>query len=179
MQHEWDKYFDTDTEYWKKVQKIYQENEKYPKKIVSGRNLHHKFMRSFSKLEKTPIDNDYDNLVSLSEGDHFLVHYYLWKCTKKGYRRQTGLTVRFMYKKTSKYITDEIAEKIADEWKCSECGGGWKWSEESKKKLSNSKKGKCFLPLEHNYFHNHKFIGKENDFIIKSIHQKLLLRLAD
>lgn len=138
MQHDWEKYFDTETEYWEKIQKIYQENEEYPKVIVSGRNLHHKFLRSFSRLEKTEIDNDLDNLVSLSEGDHFLVHYYLWKCTKQGFRRQTGFPVRFMYKKASKYLNDDIAEMIAKEWTCK----GIKCSEEIKRKISKSSKGK-------------------------------------
>lgn len=138
MQHDWNKYFDTETDYWKRIQKIYQENEEYPKEVVSGRNLHHKFLRSFSKLEKTEIDNDFDNLVSLSEGDHFLVHYYLWKCTKPGFRRQTGFPVRFMYQKAAKYLTDDIAELIAKEWTCK----GIHHSEETKQKISEGHKGK-------------------------------------
>lgn len=138
MQHDWNKYFDTESEYWTKIQKIYDENEKYPKIVVSGRNLHHKFLRSFSRSEKTEIDNDKENLVSLSEGDHFLVHYYLWKCTKQGFRRYTALPVRFMYKKAAKYLTDDIAELIAKEWTCS----GYKHSEKTKQKMSELKKGK-------------------------------------
>ena len=140
MQHDWEKYFDTESDYWKKIQKIYRENDNYPKVIVSGRNLHHKFLRTFSKLEGTEIDNDKENLVSLSEGDHFLVHYYLWKCTKKGYKGRTSLPVRFMYKKAAKYLTDEIAELLAKEWtnvkKC------YHHSEETKRKISESHKGK-------------------------------------
>lgn len=138
QQHNWKKYFDTESDYWKKIQKIYDENEKYPKVVVSGRNLHHKFLRSFSRLEKTEIDNDEDNLVSLSEGDHFLVHYYLWKCTKQGFRRQTGYPVRFMYKKAAKYLTDDIAELIAKEWTCK----GVHQSEETKQKMSEARKDK-------------------------------------
>lgn len=138
MQHNWDKYFDTTSEYWQKIQKIYNDNDNWPKVVVSGRNLHHKFLRSFSRLEGTEIDNDKENLVSLSEGDHFLVHYYLWKCTKQGFRRQTALPVRFMYKKASKYLTDEIAELIAKEWTCK----GYKHSEETKKKIGDANKGK-------------------------------------
>ncbi|MBQ2204368.1 MAG: hypothetical protein II411_00560, partial [Lachnospiraceae bacterium] len=80
MQHDWGKYFDTESDYWKKIQEIYKENDNFPRVVVKGRNLHHKFLRAFSKLEGTEIDNDKENLVSLSEGDHFLVHYYLWKC---------------------------------------------------------------------------------------------------
>lgn len=140
MQHNFDKYFDTSSEYWQKVQKIYDENDQFPKVIVKNRNLHHKFMRSFSRLEGTEIDNDKDNLVSLSEGDHFLVHYYLWKCTKQGFRRQTGLPVRFMYKKADKYLTDEIAELIAKEWTCKGTNG-YHHSEETKAKLREKKLG--------------------------------------
>lgn len=160
MQHDWERYFDTESEYWEKVQKIYKENDNYPKIVVKNRNLHHKFMRSFSRLEGTEIDNDKENLVSLSEGDHFLVHYYLWKCTKTGYRNRTGLPVRYMYKKAVKYLNDEIVELIAKEWTCKGCKG-WKWSDESKKKLSKARKGKT-----NDYFKNHKFSfpGESNPF---------------
>ena len=141
MNHKWENYFDTESEYWKKIQKIYEENDNYPKVVVKNRNLHHKFMKSFSRLEGTETDNDKDNLVSLSEGDHFLVHYYLWKCTKIGFKNRTALPVRFMYKKAAKYITDEIAETIAKEWTCKGYKG-YKHSDESKKKMSESHKGK-------------------------------------
>lgn len=138
MTHNFEKYFDTSSDYWQKIQKIYDENDHFPKVVIKNRNLHHKFMRSFSRLEGTEIDNDKDNLVSLSEGEHFLVHYYLWKCTKQGFRRQTGLPVRFMYKKAAKYLTDEIAELIAKEWTCN----GYHCSDETKRKMSEAKKDK-------------------------------------
>ena len=67
MEHNWDKYFDTASAYWKDLQELYRVNDKYPKIVVSNRNLHHKFMRSFSKLEGTPIDNDNDNLMRNGE----------------------------------------------------------------------------------------------------------------
>lgn len=140
MQHDWGKYFDTESDYWEKVQEIYKENDNFPKVVVSGRNLHHKFMRSFSRLEGTEIDNDKENLVSLSEGDHFLVHYYLWKCTKTGYISRTALPVRYMYKKAAKYLTDEIAELIAKEWTCK----GIKHSKETKKKIGEYSRGKTY-----------------------------------
>ena len=143
MNHKWENYFDTESEYWKKIQKIYEENDNYQKVVVKNRNLHHKFMKSFSRLEGTEIDNDKDNLVSLSEGDHFLVHYYLWKCTKTGFKNRTALPVRLMYKKAAKYITDEIAETIAKEWTCKGYKGQ-KLSEETKKKMSEAHKGKKF-----------------------------------
>lgn len=159
MQHDWDKYFDTETEYWKKIQKIYQDNEEYPKVVVSGRNLHHKFLRSFSKKEKEPIDNDLDNLVSLDLADHYLVHYYLWKCTRKGWKRQTASAFTFMNKNAQKYITDETVELLAQEYKkaledvSNAMKGKPSWnkgkhlSEEHKRKLSESVKDKKHGPL--------------------------------
>ena len=113
MEHNWEKYFDTESEYWGKIQKIYEENDNFPKIVVSDRNLHHKFMRTFSRLEDTPIDNDEDNLVSLSFGDHFLVHFYLWQCTKKGYKNRTAAPVILMYRKCFKTLNEETAIMIA------------------------------------------------------------------
>lgn len=140
MEHNWDKYFDTTSEYWQKIQKIYEENDHYPKVVVRGRNLHHKFMRSFSKLENTEIDNDKENLVSLDLADHYLVHYYLWKCTKTGFRNKTGLAFRFMNKSMQKYINDEIVELLAQEYKKAllDC----KPSKETKKKIAETLKGR-------------------------------------
>lgn len=150
MQHDWNKYFDTESEYWKKVQKIYEENDNYPKVIVSGRNLHHKFPRSFSKKDGVDIDNDDDNLVSLSLANHFRVHYYLWKCCKKGYRGMMALAFQFMRKKAIKYASDETIEELAKDYEnvmkdaCdykSECNKGKKLSEETKAKVSVTMKG--------------------------------------
>lgn len=157
MEHKWENYFDTGSEYWEKVQKIYKDNDNYPKVVVKNRNLHHKFPRSFSKKEGTKIDNDKDNLVSLDLADHYLVHYYLWKCTKTGYRRQTATAFRFMNKTMQKYINDDIVEALAQEYKkalvdckhseetkkkISEAGKGRKMSEETKKRISEAEKGK-------------------------------------
>lgn len=137
MEHNWDKYFDTTSECWTKLQALYVENEHYLKKVVKGRNLHHKFLRSWSKKEKELQDDDDNNLVSLSEGDHFLAHFYIWKSANKGYRVAAALAVRMMYRKSFKYITTEIAEDIAKVWEKKE----YTPTEETKKKNSNAHKG--------------------------------------
>ena len=116
MIHNWENYFDTSSEYWLKVEKIYEENESFPKKVVKDRNLHHKFPRSFSKKDGTDIDNDEDNLVSLSLADHFRVHYYLWKCAKKGYRGMMAKAFVFMRKKMVAYASDETIEQLAKDY---------------------------------------------------------------
>ena len=167
MKHNWENYFDISSEYWKKLKKIYEENESFPKKVVKDRNLHHKFPKSFSKKDGAEIDNDEDNLVSLSLADHFRVHYYLWKSAKKGYRGMMARAFTLMRKKAVVYATDETIEQIAQDYeeamrdafevmskamkgkhhsaetrkKISEGNKGKKRSEEAKKKMSDANKG--------------------------------------
>ena len=155
MKHNWENYFDISSEYWKKVEKIYEENESFPKKVVKDRNLHHKFPRSFSKKDGVDIDNDEDNLVSLSLADHFRVHFYLWKCSKKGYRGMMAKAFVFMRKKMVVYASDEAVEQLAKDYEAammeakkyvaiavSKANKGKKLSEETKKKMSDVNKGK-------------------------------------
>ena len=146
MIHNWENYFDISSEYWKKVEKIYEENESFPKKVVKERNLHHKFPRSFSKKDGVDVDNDEDNLVSLSLADHFRVHYYLWKCAKKGYRGMMALAFTLMRKKVVIYASDETIEQLAKDYEeaikeAAEANKGKHFSEEHKKKLSEAHKG--------------------------------------
>ena len=151
MKHNWENYFDISSEYWLKVEKIYEDSESFPKKVVKDRNLHHKFPRSFSKKDGAEIDNDEDNLVSLSLADHFRVHYYLWKSAKKGYRGMMAKAFVFMRKKAVVYATDETIEQIAKDYEeamkeaaeqHSKAMKGKKLSEETKKKISETEKGK-------------------------------------
>ena len=158
MIHNWENYFDISSEYWKKVEKIYEDSESFPKKVVKNRNLHHKFPRSFSKKDGVAVDNDDDNLVSLSLANHFRVHYYLWKCSKKGYRGMMAKAFVFMRKKAVAYATDETIEQIAKDYEEAMKDAaeqhskamkgkpgpnkGKKFSTETRKKLSEAHKGK-------------------------------------
>ena len=153
MKHNWENYFDTISEYWKKVEKIYEENESFPKKVVKERNLHHKFPKSFSKKDGTEIDNDEDNLVSLSLADHFRAHFYLWKCAKKGYRGMMARAFTLMRKKAVVYATDETIEQIAKDYEeamrdafevMSKAMKGKHHSAETRKKISEGNKGKHY-----------------------------------
>ena len=147
MIHNWENYFDTCSEYWLKVEKIYEENESFPKKVVKERNLHHKFPRSFSKKDGAGVDNDDDNLVSLSLADHFRVHFYLWKSALKGYRGMMAKAFVFMRKKMVKYASDEAVEQLAKDYEkamkeayeaSSKAQKGKHLSEEMKKKMSEA-----------------------------------------
>lgn len=116
MKHDYSLVFDTDNEYWQRVLDIFAKNEKYPKKVVSNRNLHHKFPRSFSKMLGEPVDNEPDNLISLSLADHFLVHYYYYLLAKKGFRQRMATAFTFMAKKGLKFMTPETAEQMAEDY---------------------------------------------------------------
>lgn len=116
MEHDYSVVFETDNEYWNRVLEIFDKNEKYPKKKVSNRNLHHKFPRSFSKMLGEPVDNDPDNLISLSLADHFLVHYYYYLLAKKGFRQRMATAFTFMAKKGLKFMTPETAEQMARDY---------------------------------------------------------------
>ena len=152
MKHNWENYFDISSEYWEKVEKIYEDSESFPKKVVKDRNLHHKFPRSFSKKDGVDVDNDDDNLVSLSLADHFRVHYYLWKSAKKGYRSMMAMAFTLMRKKAVVYATDETIEQLARDYEeaMKEVAEAMKgkpapnkgkhFSEETRKKLSEAKK---------------------------------------
>lgn len=150
MIHDFSEVFETDNPYWQRVLDIFAKNEKYEKKKVSGRNLHHKFPRSFSKILGEQVDNDKDNLISLSLADHFLVHYYYYLLARKGYRQSMATAFTFMAKKGLKYITPETVEAMAKDYEearaiadqyHSDVMKGTPCSQEHKQKLSLRYKG--------------------------------------
>ena len=203
MIHNWENYFDISSEYWKKVEKIYEENGSFPKKVVKDRNLHHKFPKSFSKKDGAEIDNDEDNLVSLSLADHFRVHYYLWKCAKKGYRGMMALAFTLMRKKVVIYASDETVEQLARDYEeamkeaaeaMSEANKGNKYhlgkhhSEETKKKMADAKKGNKYNLGKHcseetkkklREANKGKHLGKDNPMYGKHLSEELKKKLSE
>lgn len=116
MKHDFSIVFETENELWQRVLDIFEKNEKYEKNVVSNRNLHHKFPRSFSKMLNEEVDNDKDNLISLSIADHFLIHYYYYLLAKKGFRQRMATAFLLMARKGLKYITPETAEQMAKDY---------------------------------------------------------------
>lgn len=116
MTHNFSLVFETDNPLWQRVLEIFAKNEKYEKKRVKNRNLHHKFPRSFSKALGEEVDDDKDNLISLSLADHFLVHYYYYLLAKKGYRQSMSLAFLLMARKGLKYVSPDTAEAMARDY---------------------------------------------------------------
>lgn len=145
MNHDFSIVFDTENELWQRVLDIYAKNDNYEKKVVNDRNLHHKFPKSFSKALGEEVDNDEDNLISLSLAEHFLVHYYYYKLAKKGFRKSMSLAFRLMARNGIKHITPATAEAIANDYeeacKISPMKGKYH-TKESKIKMSEANKGK-------------------------------------
>lgn len=164
MTHDFSVVFDTDNPLWQRVLDIFAKNEKYDKKVVKNRNLHHKFPRSFSKALGEEVDNDKDNLISLSLADHFLVHYYYYLLAKKGYRQSMALAFRLMARKGMKYITPETAEAMAKDYEEARdianqhialSHKGMHHSEETKRKIGAANSG------PNNGMYQHEFTAEE------------------
>lgn len=113
MIHDFSIVFDTESEYWQRVLDIFAANETYPKKKTKGRELHHKFPRSFSKKLGEDVDNTEENLISLSPSDHFRVHYYYYLLANKGYRQPMALAFQLMVRSPSKHISPATMEEMA------------------------------------------------------------------
>lgn len=116
MTHDFSLVFDTENSLWQRVLNIFEENEEYEKKKIKGRELHHKFPRSFSKKLGEEIDNDEDNLVSLSPADHFRVHYYYYILAKKGFKQPMALAFDFMLRPIVKQMGPATMEECATDF---------------------------------------------------------------
>lgn len=134
-----EKYFDTTNSLWQKVLKILDDNKDLPKIVVKNRNLHHIIPRSFFKKDSLPVDNSNENLISLSYSEHFLIHYYYWKCANKGYRSSMARAVRYMSKTLIGSISEETAELLADDYARLQ-EDAYIISDETRKKLSEFRK---------------------------------------
>lgn len=163
MQHDFDIVFDTTSPYWQKVLDIFNKNEKYEKKVVSNRNLHHKFPRSFSKKLGEPVDNDKDNLISLSVADHFLVHYYYYLLARTGFRQPMATAFTFMAKKGLKFINPATAEAMADDYEQAICIRDKHLSEQAIIRYSDPEERKKNSEMKQGKAHPHKWGGRTEE----------------
>ena len=81
---EYANYFDTESEFFKEYLKIIKKNIDIPKVRTTGRQLHHIIPRSFFKKRGENVDNTDNNIVSLSQSEHWLSHWLIWHCALTG-----------------------------------------------------------------------------------------------
>lgn len=79
-------YFDVESEYFKEYMKIVQDNCDKPRTRTSGRQLHHIIPKSFFKKKGEEVDNSKENLISLSQAEHWLCHWLIYQCALTGLR---------------------------------------------------------------------------------------------
>ena len=65
-------------------------------------NVHHIIPRSYFKKMNFPIDNREINLVKLTLQEHFMVHYYAWKCAKSPIKRSMATAFHLMVGRATK-----------------------------------------------------------------------------
>lgn len=92
----YDDYFDVDSEFFIEYMKIIQENYNRPRTRCEGRQLHHIIPRSFFKKIGKDVDNSKDNLISLSQAEHWLCHWLIYQCAKKGFRSLAFCAIKNM-----------------------------------------------------------------------------------
>lgn len=68
-----------DNEYLVKYVRLVERNRSTQNR--KGTNKHHIIPKSWFKLNSQPINNNLENLVTLSYRDHVLAHYFLCLCT--------------------------------------------------------------------------------------------------
>ena len=156
MEHDFSKVFDTDNPMWQEVLAIFESAKDFPTKVTTGRELHHKFPRCFSKILKETIDNDNDNLVSLTPSQHCMVHYYYFKLSTGEFKSRMAHALKFIIGKYDKNLsdyTDDQAKQLAEAYETaktiasqhqSEAMKGKKKSPEHCKHISEGRKGIIF-----------------------------------
>lgn len=143
---------------WQEVLAIFESAKDFPTKTTTGRELHHKFPRCFSKLLKETIDNDKDNLVSLTPSQHCMVHFYYFKLSSGEFKSRMAHALKFLIGKYDKKLsdyTDDQAKLLAEAYETaktvasqhqSEAMKGKKKSPEHCKHISEGRKGIIFSP---------------------------------
>lgn len=178
MQHDFSKVFDTDSPYWQKVLEIFAKNEKFEKKVVSNRNLHHKFPRSFSKKLGEPVDNDKDNLISLSLADHFLVHYYYYLLARTGFRQPMATAFTFMAKKGLKFMNPTTAEAMAEDYAEAICIRDKHLSEQALIRYSDPEERRKNSEMKQGKAHPHKW-GEHSEEHLTNLRERAIKMVYD
>ena len=111
--------FDTSSLEFTKMMTIIK-NSKKMKLGHRGNHDHHIVPRSYYKKYNKPVDNSDKNLVTLTPVEHYIVHYYAWKCANKVMKTSMAYAFRMMYALAGKNVSEQnvtyFAKAYSDAW---------------------------------------------------------------
>ena len=111
--------FNTDSEEFKRMMAVINSARK-AKLPHEGNHAHHIIPRSYYKKYGKEVDNSEKNLVVLTPAEHFIVHYYAWKCAKKVMKSSMAYAFRLMYALAGKSVSEQnvavFAGAFSDAW---------------------------------------------------------------
>ena len=166
------------------------ENNKNTKQKVYETEAHHILQKAYFKLINKPIDNSSNNIVNLFYLDHALAHYYLCYCTTGKLKSANFLAFQWIkdsLKNIDIFNISEDQQNNYTEWykqyRQSISGKnhpmyGKHHSDESKKKISKSRKGKC-TGLKNYMYQNHRFAGKNHPMYGKHLSEEVKKKISE
>lgn len=104
--------FDTNSSYFQKMIKLLGNAKERGLEKEMGYELHHKIPRSFFKKKGLKVV-DNGNLYKLTYEEHFLVHFYAYKCATKYMKSSMCLALMQMKKVCTMNTNDVDTEKLA------------------------------------------------------------------
>lgn len=104
--------FDIDSPYFNLMEKILNNSKARGLQKEIGYELHHGIPRSFFKKKKMKVVDE-DNLYKLTYQEHFLVHFYAYKCATKFLKSAMSLTLLQMKRVCNKNTNDIDTIKLS------------------------------------------------------------------
>lgn len=101
--------FNTESEYFDRMMTIIDSARKLNIAHSDGNHAHHIIPRSYFNKYNKEVDNSERNLVVLTPQQHFIVHYYAWKCAHKVMKTSMAYAFRMMYALAGKKVEETNA----------------------------------------------------------------------
>ena len=105
--------FDTESPYFAEMEKIINNSIERGLKKEFGFELHHRIPRSFFKKKGIDVIDE-DNLFKLTYQEHFLVHFYAYKCATKFLKPSMTLALMNMKRICTMNTNDVDTIKLSD-----------------------------------------------------------------
>lgn len=101
--------FNVESEFFGRMMTIIESARKLNIAHSDGNHAHHIIPRSYFNKYNKEVDNSERNLVVLTPQQHFIVHYYAWKCAHKVMKTSMAYAFRMMYALAGKKVEETNA----------------------------------------------------------------------